>query len=401
MGKKKGKGLITKGRYELKFRGTECLNCGQLLDISDKYCPNCSQANSTKKIVLKDFIDEFFSSLINYDSKLLKTLYTLLTKPGTITKDYINGKRVSYTNPFRFLLSLAFLYLLMATYNNAFSSLDELNLKEKIEKTGPLSYRIRSNDFENNSYSAEKQADKSLEYLDSLENLNGIPILKNVDTLRKTIQDEVRKEARKEALKDSFMLASPKKYFAELQKKDGLHLGSKMEFFFIFIQRDSIKTFEEAQEKYGAHKTWKNKLAFNSSKSTLRVIAQPGRWLSDTMTKLPFVVFLFLPLFTVFIFVAYIRKNYTYTDHLVFSFHNQSLLFILLIISWIIDSFFGVNSVGIFLLIFGIYLYMAMRRFYGQGWFKTIIKYFFLNTVFVFLAMIIVALIFTGSVFTY
>jgi len=309
MGKKKGKGLITKGRYELKFRGTECLNCGHLLDISDKYCPNCSQANSTKKIVLKDFIDEFFSSLINYDSKLLKTLYTLLTKPGTITKDYINGKRVSYTNPFRFLLSLAFLYLLMATYNNAFSSLDELNLKEKIEKTGPLSYRIR--------------------------------------------------------------------------------------------QRDSIKTFEEAQEKYGAHKTWKNKLAFNSSKSTLRVIAQPGRWLSDTMTKLPFVVFLFLPLFTVFIFVAYIRKNYTYTDHLVFSFHNQSLLFILLIISWIIDSFFGVNSVGIFLLIFGIYLYMAMRRFYGQGWFKTIIKYFFLNTVFVFLAMIIVALIFTGSVFTY
>ncbi|UOY07526.1 DUF3667 domain-containing protein [Muricauda sp. SCSIO 64092] len=96
----KGKGLITKGRYELKFRGTECRNCGHILDISDKYCPNCSQANSTKKLILKDFVDEFLSSVINYDSKLLQTLYTMLVKPGTITKDYIRGKRVSYTNPF-------------------------------------------------------------------------------------------------------------------------------------------------------------------------------------------------------------------------------------------------------------------------------------------------------------
>lgn len=94
--------LVSKGRYELRYRGDQCLNCGHLLDASDKYCPNCSQANSTKKLTLKDFMDEFFSGLINYDSKLLKTLTALLARPGTITKDYINGKRVTYTNPFDF-----------------------------------------------------------------------------------------------------------------------------------------------------------------------------------------------------------------------------------------------------------------------------------------------------------
>lgn len=92
---KKG-GLITKGRYELQFRGVKCLNCGHPLDISDRYCPNCSQANSTKKLTLKDFFDEFFSSLINYDSKLLKTLSALLLRPGSITRDYIEGKRIAY-----------------------------------------------------------------------------------------------------------------------------------------------------------------------------------------------------------------------------------------------------------------------------------------------------------------
>ena len=45
----------TKGRYQLQFRGVECLNCGHPLDLSDKYCPNCSQANSVKKLTLRDF----------------------------------------------------------------------------------------------------------------------------------------------------------------------------------------------------------------------------------------------------------------------------------------------------------------------------------------------------------
>lgn len=140
MGKEKG--LITKGRYELKYRGTACLNCGQPLDRTDKYCPNCSQANSIKKLTLKDFFDEFFSNLINYDSKLLKTLYTMMVKPGTITKDYIKGKRISYTNPFRFLFSLAFLYFLMFAYSTNLSKLDKFNLDEKIQQENNFNFSL-------------------------------------------------------------------------------------------------------------------------------------------------------------------------------------------------------------------------------------------------------------------
>ena len=116
--------IYQKGRYQLQYRGTECTNCGHPLDISDKFCPNCSQANSTKKLSLKDFFDEFFSSIISYDSKLLKTLSALLLRPGKITRNYINGKRISYTNPFRFLLSLAIIYFLMLNIGGDFSELD-------------------------------------------------------------------------------------------------------------------------------------------------------------------------------------------------------------------------------------------------------------------------------------
>jgi len=395
----KGTRLITKGRYELKFRGTECRNCGHVLDVSDKYCPNCGQVNSTKKLVLKDFMEEFLSNFLNYDSKLLKTLYTLLVKPGTITRDYINGKRVSYTNPFRFLLSLAFLYFLMVTYDSKLSDLDELGLEDKIEKTGPMSFSFNQNDFETDGTAKEEQTKEALGQLDSLNNLKEIPIpgIQNVDSLQALIQEGIQEKARK----DSFMLNDPKKYFEELQSNHSTNLADRVEFFFTYLQKDSITTFEDAKEKYGANETWRNKVAFNGSKSTLKAIAQPGTYLNTTIAKLPLVIFVFLPIFTIFILLAYIWKKYTYTDHLIFSFHNQSLLFILLILSWIIDRIFATTSAGIFLTIFSVYLFQAMRKFYGQGIIKTIIKYIFLNSVFLFLALICVVLLFTGSIFTY
>ncbi|MEM1257092.1 MAG: DUF3667 domain-containing protein [Bacteroidota bacterium] len=391
--------VITKGRYELKFRGTECRNCGHVLDMGDKFCPNCGQANSTKKLVLKDFLDEFLSNAFNYDSKLLKTLSTMLIRPGTITKDYIRGKRVTYTNPFRFLFSLAFLYLLMVGYDSNLSKLDEVGFKEKFKRTGPMSFSFDDSENTKDSTQVEDSAKQALQQLDSLENLKGVPIpgIQNLDTLQSIITTEMDRIAKK----DSMMLANPKAYFKELEKWNADNLMGKMEFFFTYLQKDSIKTFEEAQQKYEVDQSLYTRMAFNGSKSALRVITQPGSWLESTIAKLPFVVFFFLPVFAIFILLVYIRKNYTYTDHLIFSFHNQSLLFILLILSWIIDTIFNTATAWMAFTVFSVYLFQAMKKFYGQGVFKTIIKYLFLNSVFLFLALICVVLLFTGSVFTY
>jgi len=347
---------------------------------------------------LKDFLDEFLSSVVNYDSKLLKTLYTMLVKPGTITKDYIDGKRISYTNPFRFLLSLAFLYLLMVNYNSNLDQLDELGLEEKIQKTGPMSFSF-NDENDKDTLNAEEKNRQVVQHLDSLENLKNIPIpgIQDLDSLQSIINTEMEKIA----VKDSMLLANPAQYFKELKKWEADNLLGRMEFFFTYLQKDSIKTFDDAREKFGVEDTFKNKLAFNGSKSSLKALAQPGTYLNNTIAKLPLVIFFFLPIFTIFILLVYIRKKYTYTDHLIFSFHNQSLLFILLILSWIIDTIFKTATPWIALTIFSIYLFQAMRRFYDQGVFKTIIKFLFLNSVFLFLALISVALLFTGSIFTY
>ena len=134
---------------------------------------------------------------------------------------------------------------------------------------------------------------------------------------------------------------NPGDYIISLKDSSFLsRLGHKQGCFISMIQKDSILTLEDAHQKYRIEKSLENKFAFGMAESFLKVIKEPGSFLSGLLSNLPFATFFFLPGFAVFIWLVYIRKKYTYTDNLIFSFHNQSLLFILLIISFLVDLSF-------------------------------------------------------------
>ncbi len=372
--------IVPKGRYKLRYRGTQCLNCQHPLDMSDKYCPNCSQANSTKKLSLKDFFDEFFSNLINYDSKLLKTLAALLLRPGRITADYVAGKRVSYTNPFRFMLSLAFIYFLMLNFSGNFETLDRFG-----EEGSGSFLNTEGKSLTFSADAAELTDEDQQEALRQLDSLGISKVVKQATLDR-----------------DSLILADPTGHFKSLNQEGFFNRYlQKQEFFQTVMEARQIHRFDQARDSFAVQETWENRMAFNTAGSASRAMRQPGSFLNDMIAKLPFAIFFFLPVFALFIWLMYIRKKYNYTDHLIFSFHNQSLLFILLIIGFLIDAVFKVDSSGIFLLIFLIYLYKAMRNFYQQGRVKTIVKYLILNAIFFILASISVTILLAGSIFTY
>ena len=104
-------------------------------------------------------------------------------------------------------------------------------------------------------------------------------------------------------------------------------------------------------------------------------------------------LFIFLPLFALSLKLFYIRKRMNYMEHLVFVFHTQTVFFLLLLISNIISSNSSYNNAWIFLLLFLIYLFMAMRKFYQQGAFKTFVKFILLNCVYSSLGIIALVII--------
>ena len=364
------------GRFKLRYRGVDCLNCGHPLELSDKYCPNCSQANSTKKLTLVDFFEEFLANYLSYDSKLWRTLAALLLRPGKITNEYISGKRLSYTNPFRFLLSLAIIYFLIISFNSEFESFNKFGSGNN----SPIfNLDTELNKFE---FDSEQEKQITLAQLDSLK-------------IKKFITNGINK-------RDSTLLSNPELYFQKIDS-GGIaeRFAEKIQFFSTVIKHDTINYFDQGVTKYNLPKAKENEMAFNLANSLSDIERRPGSFLNSLISKLPFTTFFFLPFFSFFIWMVYIRKKYTYTDHLIFSFHNQSLLFILLIVSNLINALFNISSESLFILIFAIYLYKAMRNFYQQGRVKTVIKYFLLNTIFFILGGIAITILIAASVFTY
>ena len=93
------------------------------LDLSDRFCANCGQLNTTKKLSFKDFFLEFFGGIFSYDSRMNRSLTTLIFHPGKISESYIKGVRTKYVNPFRFFLSIAILFFLVYSFSNGWFEL--------------------------------------------------------------------------------------------------------------------------------------------------------------------------------------------------------------------------------------------------------------------------------------
>lgn len=74
-----------------------CLNCGHF--VPDIYCSHCGQPNTEAKLTLKDLLHDFIHMLTHFDGKFFKTLRVLFTRPGFLTRAYLEGKRRQYLPP--------------------------------------------------------------------------------------------------------------------------------------------------------------------------------------------------------------------------------------------------------------------------------------------------------------
>jgi hypothetical protein len=103
------------------------------------------------------------------------------------------------------------------------------------------------------------------------------------------------------------------------------------------------------------------------------------QFLSQLLSYSSIALFIFLPFFTLFFKIFYIRRRYNYVDHLIFVFHIQIVFFMLLPIYFLIELF-GLNpQLWVFTMLFLLYLIIAMKKFYQQGYFKTFVKFLLLN----------------------
>lgn len=118
---------------------SNCLNCGTPLET--RFCPQCGQKNKDYRLSFKDLFSDFIEELLDMDSRVLRTVRMLFTRPGFLTKEYIKGRRISYLPPVRIYLVASVLFFLLLSIKNLIPTiqnnelLKEFTGSENIEET--------------------------------------------------------------------------------------------------------------------------------------------------------------------------------------------------------------------------------------------------------------------------
>lgn len=89
-----------------------CLNCGTA--YHGNYCPVCGQSHCVKSLTLIHVLRNFWFSLITLRKGYAITLIELIGHPGFFMRHYIRGHRMPYVHPFRLLLVLLAIYVLLS-----------------------------------------------------------------------------------------------------------------------------------------------------------------------------------------------------------------------------------------------------------------------------------------------
>ena len=91
---------------------THCENCGT--ELRGHYCSNCGQAAVNYHRSFRHVIVDVLDSFLNWDSKFIRSIGLLLWRPGWLTNQFLEGRRVRFLHPLRLYLLVSIVFFLCA-----------------------------------------------------------------------------------------------------------------------------------------------------------------------------------------------------------------------------------------------------------------------------------------------
>jgi hypothetical protein len=88
-----------------------CTNCETA--FASKFCPDCGQKADIHRVTIKTVLHDFLHAFTHADKGFLLLVKALITKPGIVAREFVEGKRKRYFNPLSFLVitSAVFAYI--------------------------------------------------------------------------------------------------------------------------------------------------------------------------------------------------------------------------------------------------------------------------------------------------
>jgi hypothetical protein len=315
----------------------ECLNCGT--HLRGQYCGHCGQRARSRLISLWELVRDAFGDLFELDSRLWQTLVPLMVRPGQLTHDYLQGKRARYMPPFRMYLVLSLLFFLVAFFDprESFSIFYEAETREQ-----------ESAEQQREAAEIAEEVRRELAAEGIVVDGGGegpVPAAGDTDSaLNIRIDGEDSAEA--DCQVDEFNIDGPEWLERRLTPERLVHICEE-------IKKDNGRQF-----------------------------------LQNVYDNLPIALIVLLPIMAFVLKALYPLSRRYYVEHLLFFVHFHAFMFLILTLQILIGKLNTAlptpDAIGILLIVAAsfyvpVYLFVAMRRVYGQGRLLTSAKYLVLT----------------------
>lgn len=271
---------------------TVCSNCGA--ERTGRFCANCGQRYEHAVHSVWHFVQEATEDLTHADSRVWRTLFALLFKPGFLTREFLDGRRARYLPPIRLYLVMSVLFFLVAGWGR------------------PSTAVVAISEGEGTNPSVQVQSPTALRELDARPG-----------------ETPQQREAR----------VCTANYQGPLQS-----------FVMSFIHKGCHNYLEDG-----------------------------GRTVSaEFLHNLPRAMFVFLPGLALAMKLLYWRPRRYYVEHLLFFLHNHAFAFLLFgavgVLERLLPAGLGKALADLAWLYVPFYLFVSLRRVYGQSRARTFAK---------------------------
>lgn len=336
-----------------------CQNCNAENESSFQFCPNCGQRNTDGKITFSALWSEFKDAVFNIDSRTWRTLKNLFI-PGRLTLEYFSGKHRRYVHPLRLLIVTSVVTIIAMSFQGFQSTTNH---------GYDITERIRKNYERKRLYGIVKKITDRTNAVFPAQQTKVI-----TDTILTTLEDSLQR-----------LLFESDNPFANKygdRYGDSIDLNKYASFGSEAVEKISKRDFLNMDEDELAAVYKKEAGSFERLffKQKVKFIKDESQLFAAIVGHTTWAILLLMPFLALILYFLYVRQNYFYVEHLIFTFHVQSFSFLVLTVLIAGLNLFPWWMFLVLMGIIGTYTFMSMWKVYGQSTGKTLFKFLLLST---------------------
>src|SRR5690606_12138788 len=283
---------------------TTCQNCGT--ELLGPHCYKCGQPVHGLVRHFTSIIGDFLDSVFDLDSRTPRTIWPLFARPGYLTCEYFDGRRVRYVSPVRlffFLSIVTFFVAQLALQAGDGGAIVQVNGGDGFEKAATVE-------------EVEQARDRIVEELEQAR----AEIPAGVPGARTGIDAGIQ-EVRVKAEQRIAQLENREPEPVEATGSD-----DEPEIRFTGDPWDPVTNPVQVGWLPAFANRWINAQIAKGRDNIKEMQHDQDRLKNAVLGALPSTLFILLPLFAVMLKVAYLFKRRLYMDHLIVALHSHAFL---------------------------------------------------------------------------